>query len=286
MKMDDKHLQDIKKVIGLDFTQDLLIFILTKLEALDSAPDTKPVLECYTLLLSWTYEYLCKPASVLDAEQLSKQSDIVHGLHQMIDADNEYIGDAEHYQLVRQCMYKYASELSINDLKGKIQMKEFICSWLERSLRLHILKTPSEYISQATHSPYIVPSMGKLSIDCKMPRIGALEARTFSQHGFNLFLNSFTSSSNVQYPDLVSFLSRLLDTRMNILHLSCEQAEHLLAILDKTNSAHHCDFVEKLLYHVANAYQRRRFLTRNLYFPEVSTLGSAFEISSYITMLG
>lgn len=263
---DARYLLSMKKQVGLNLTDTLLSFILSELKYFNFSNNSTSLLDCYTLLLCWVYEYLRDRRSILDIHQLMHHTDVLDICPLALPSEPTGSGDLKKSQL-----FKYISELGLNDLDSTISKEQFIKNWLERSLKLHSLPPCAEFISQANRAPYVVPATGKLSIDCSLPSVDALESKTFNIHGFDWFVNSFALNPS-SFANLITFFNRVLTARDSVLHLSCEQAEFVLALLDDTNGSTHADYVEKLLHQIHNAYDCRRFLIRNMYFHEVSVL--------------
>jgi hypothetical protein len=69
--------------------------------------------------------------------------------------------------------------------------------------------------------------------------------------------------------NLISTLKRILEYDVNILCLSCEQAELVLKILCFSKDRGHLQFIERLVLQISTSEEASRFLVRNCYLHEV-----------------
>ncbi|RYH15123.1 hypothetical protein EON65_32290 [archaeon] len=254
-------LSDLHKLIGIQITSDLLLYIQSKMRLITFDPEAISVLECYTLLLYWVYEYIAGKGSTLDVHSLVKHADVVDQYDKMLCTQS----DAE---TVKLHAHKMISELHVNDIENKVSKLKFISYFIPKSFLCGMVQTPSKYVQTSTKTCFAVPSVGKLGIDIHLPSIDALPSLVCSSVGFVRFSSSFASIPST-YPDYTTYITTILNSSYNILHLTHTQAEHVLAYLHKSNINYHTDNVERLLLQMCNALNRRQFLTRNLYFVEV-----------------
>eukprot|EP01031_Cornospumella_fuschlensis_P030523 gene30523-36887_t len=121
-------LTDLRKLIGIQITTDLLLYVQSKMRLISFDPEAISVLECYTLLLYWIYEFMAGKGSTLDVYGIAKNANIV-------DLYDKTLFTQDDAETIKLHAHKIISELHVNDIQNKLTyaQAEQVLAYLHKS---------------------------------------------------------------------------------------------------------------------------------------------------------